>query len=159
MLGNFIEQSISPLMEKGVEATFVKPFSLQAVSTRLFKALEVRKHLKLRSFERFDVIYPVSYQHNGNQIKAEINNLGRGGMFVVVDRDYPEDQSIIEFKLTASDKKSVYVVTGTSLVRWVKKKLGDEDFTGFGVKFDQMNEQSLKALNFVINHLKVKDEE
>jgi len=26
MLGNFIEQSISPLMEKGVEATFVKPF-------------------------------------------------------------------------------------------------------------------------------------
>jgi CheY-like chemotaxis protein len=153
----FSDLSLEQAYNKGADAVFSKPFDRQALFDAVTRALMATDQRYARSDVRIDITLPVGLKliSKGITLSTKVQNLGRGGIFVYLEKDFPELGDTCEFHLEGAGDLKIKAI-GTGIVRWRRTQSEAGFASGCGIEFVQLEPGSLKQIFELINFLKTK---
>lgn len=150
----FADISVEEAYDKGAEAVFAKPFDRKMLMAAVERAIQPTEQKFGRRNERVDANIPITLKINGQEVESKALNLGRGGIFVALDKGLPEPQAELEFDVGAVPGFGGKI-SGRGVVRWVRKP-GGKDPPGFGMEFLQLDRESIGLVVQYLNLTKTK---
>ena len=126
----------------GADAIFGKPFDIDEI---IKKIVDLKRTFR----ERFQV--PVTISGPKVQIRLKLSgltessnanllNIGRGGMFISTEMTPPVGTTF-HFEIAFNDGHYSPLI-GSAVVRWVRTKKSDQNNSGFGAEFKELNDKS-----------------
>lgn len=154
----FSDLTLEEAYHKGANAVFAKPFDRKALMAAVLKALEDREKVwGTRSSERIPVDFKIEVKFKELDLtsEAKVLNIGRGGIFVALNDQFPAVDSVAEFKI-AFEAGQAPQIAGLGIVRWVRRHPGPGAPTGCGIEFTTLDDPSLKHVIQIIDAAKMK---
>jgi len=153
----FADITLEEAYDKGVDAIFSKPFDRKALMDAVLRAIQPADTRLLRRSSRVDtdLIVGLKFPKSGVDTQTTAKNIGRGGMFVVLEKVYPEIGEKVEFRLESLRTPAVKV-DGEGLVRWVRKAASGGYPAGCGIEFLGLEKDSLTQVIDLVNFLKTR---
>jgi CheY-like chemotaxis protein len=141
----------------GADAIFSKPFDRKELFGAVAHALLPIQQRFQRQTPRLDAEIPVGIQFLKSNFfeQARTLNLGKGGMFVVLNHQFPEILEPVAFNLNAG-ARSTDTVKGEGIVRWIRKESSEAFPAGCGVEFTNLDSSSVTLVIELIGKLKPK---
>jgi CheY-like chemotaxis protein len=150
----FADISLEEAYDKGAEAVFSKPFDRKVLMATVEQAIQPTEQNLGRRAGRIEVNLPVTLKIAGRTVQSSSLNIGRGGIFVALEKDLPSLQEEVEFEfgpLPGSDTKLI----GRGIVRWVRDP-GGKNPAGCGIEFLQLKPGSSGHVVEFLNAIKTK---
>ena len=154
----FADISLDEAYDKGADAVFSKPFDRKALLAAIMKAISTKEEVwGVRSAERYDIHLNVQLKcpDLGTARKTKILNIGRGGLFIALDENFPKLESKISFNLTINDTE-ISAIEGEGIVRWVRSIKTSDRPSGCGIEFQYLSDNSRKRVIALIEKVKSK---
>ena len=153
----FADVTIEEAYEYGAEALFSKPIDYPKLIQVVKEHLAPKEKMWTRSEERYEASINVDlkFENYENAISTKALNIGRGGMFIALDSNFPDVEDVINFKLEFNNG-SIHSIEGVGVVRWIRKKHNDKGASGAGIEFDSLTPESKETLLELINSIKTK---
>lgn len=141
----------------GAEAVFSKPFDRQALLAAVMKALEPPETRWARGDIRLDIpaAVGVKFPASGIEAQSTVQNFGRGGMFVVLTDNFPQEHEQVEFRLQLPCQPPIEV-KGFGTVRWVRRTATEELPSGCGIEFERLDSDGLQRFFALVHEVKMK---
>ena len=139
-----------------VDGIFFRPFDENVLMTAVFASLRRRSQSTRVSGARLSVDnVSVELMFKGAKAarKATLGNLGRGGMFLVIEDPLPREGDTFTFKIVAERGRQVKI-EGKGVVRWIRVQSLPGMPRGVGTQFSQVVGDSLRDLLDLIKNLK-----
>jgi len=152
----FADMTLEDAYDQGADAVFSKPFDRKALLGAVLKAISSdEEKWSARKFERIesDFSIDITCPDLGTSIKGRALNLGRGGMFVKLDKDFPAAGTKIFFQIKLEGGNS-NGISGQGLVRWSRIHASQDFPSGCGIEFEFLDDSIRKRLIEIINDLK-----
>lgn len=148
--------SIEEAYDRGADAVFSKPFKRKTLMGAVLKALsDYNQRWSCRKTTRVTLEHLIKVQFLENKAlpSGKILNLGRGGMFVVLDEQFPHVGDRVSFQF-AYDQGTLVKISGTGIVRWVRDTASENFPKGCGIEFESLDENDRKNVLNLINDIK-----
>lgn len=154
LITGFSDYSIEEAFDAGAEAVFTKPFELEKLVGSVYYALLPEKEKWIRKFERFSSDFKIELEVEslGQAISGQLLNIGRGGMFIALDKNFPEVEARIAFRVALSFSIPDFF-EGKGVCRWVRTNRETGFASGIGVEFSDLTETSLQKLSSLLKDL------
>lgn len=153
----FTEMSIEEAYNMGADAVFAKPFNRKALMEAADRALEPSDQKWNPRSQRVHLETSLSVQltdMKGAEL-GRVLNVGRGGIFVSVDGELPERDTLVRFKIAFQHHRP-HLIEGEGIVRWVRPKTDSGKIPGCGIEFVTLNSEGKKSVLELINAVKTK---
>jgi len=149
--------SLEEAYDLGVEAVFPKPVNFEALVEVVTHSLTPKKEVWKRKYERTEGCFNVelSLENSGKIGPSSTVNIGRGGMFLQINKFLPKIKEKVFFNIQFEDKDWP-PIEGEGLVRWVRENEDENLPKGIGVEFSHFSENSLDHVLNLVNSLKTK---
>lgn len=154
----FSDLPLEDAYDKGADAVFSKPFDRKALMEIVIRVTLSREgKWDNRSSERLSSEFKIELYlpELGVAIQGKVLNIGRGGMFVSLQNNFPKIKGKVEFCI-AFDHGMPKKIDGCGVVRWVRANGSDAKPSGCGIEFEHLSDQSRKQVIELINSLKTK---
>jgi CheY-like chemotaxis protein len=159
LLTGYADISLEEAYDLGADAVFPKPFdrpSLHAAVERALLPPDLRFKRKEIRVEA-DLKVGLKFHPGGIETTAKLSNLGRGGCFLELPKDFPKTGVHAEIFIRVENDHKRQLIEGTGLVRWVRLKPAEPGFpAGCGIEFTELNESCRSQVVELINYLKTK---
>ncbi len=133
-MSGFHDFSLQEAFAKGVDAVFHKPLALQALDEAVARIKAKTDRLwKMETQPAVDFKIDLPGRDLREAQASKAISLGRGGMFVAFDEDFPRTDSIVGFRFRAAGASAP--VVGVGKARWVRTEKKDLGSTGCGIEF------------------------
>lgn len=156
-----IELKIDRILDLGAEAVFRKPIDYDAIIEVIKNKLNDEQPENHRSFSRLPIELAIALDMKSHRKRTKLTseNIGRGGVFVRCDSD--EELPMVDEEISLSityvgDSDSMEEISGTGVVRWIRKLEIDGLPKGFGIQFLEFSGVSKTRLNELLNSLVTK---
>jgi CheY-like chemotaxis protein/Tfp pilus assembly protein PilZ len=156
LVSGYTDLSTEDAHDKGAEALFSKPFDLSTVMEAVQRLLTPRGERWSKAAERVDVDLTVSltFESLPDAIEAKVLSLGRGGMFVSLQKgQYPNVAEAAQFKIQF-DGTEASTLEGAGIVRWVRTNGTAEFVEGVGIEFTYLGEKEREQVIALVNSAK-----
>lgn len=153
----FADVTIEEAYEKGAEALFSKPIDFAKLIQVVKEHLVPKEDMWSRVEDRYDIILDVTltFENYENAVSTKALNIGRGGMFIALESNFPEVEDVINFTINFNNGP-IITLEGVGTTRWVRKCSNDKGPSGAGVEFLKLTPESKKALLELINSIKTR---
>jgi CheY-like chemotaxis protein len=154
LLSGFSLLPLEDAMNEGAEGIFGKPFELDEICEAVVQMMTLKEerwakertdtkslpslHVKLPSFK--------------DAIAAKRFNLGNGGMFIGLEKDLPNPDTDLNFKIEF-DEPNTPSIEGTGRVRWVRKQNTGGQRAGCGIEFTYLKDNCRTKVVHLIQNL------
>lgn len=138
------------------EGVFFRPFDEHALMSALFQALKRRSQSTRVSGARLsvdNVTVELLFQGAKAPRRAMIGNLGRGGMFLMMDDPLPREGDAFTFRIDTERGRHVRI-EGRGVVRWIRAAALEGLPRGVGTQFTAVSGDNLRDLQDLIKNLK-----
>lgn len=152
----FSEVPVEEIYDMGVEAIISKPFRLDHLVATLEIAM-VTPRVVWRGEPRVVSIRNITltYKSQADVVSARTFNMGKGGMFVQLNKTLPLINEKVNFRFEYDvESETPKVLTGEMIVRWVRKEPSDTAPTGFGAEFVGMTQEGLDEISVLAGLVK-----
>jgi len=141
----------------GADAVFSKPFDRKELFDTVAQALLPLEERLLRKAPHLSLQLPVGLNFLKSKFLQQTTtiNLGRGGMFVALQGQFPEALEEVEFMLKAHPPLN-FDLMGSGSVRWVRRKTTEDLPAGCGIAFEKLDPASIREVMDLTNCLKHK---
>lgn len=141
----FSDVELDDVYSLGAAAIVSKPWKLEDLLEKVSRLLTTPALRWKRKSERIATNMTVLIKCRGfpEGISAGLINLGRGGMFVVMDREPPQFGENVQFSFSTPAGATV---AGAGAVRWVRKEKSEGLLAGFGLEFLEISDDQLAVL-------------
>lgn len=142
----------------GVEAVFIKPIDPDLLVDCIWRALSPPDERWKRRGDRTDAAHRVEVKLDcvpGTQ-KLNLVNIGRGGMFVALESDFPAVGATVHLKILFLDAGELKVIEGSGTTRWIRALANDHGPAGAGIEFTELTAESVPKVVLLINALKTR---
>jgi CheY-like chemotaxis protein len=146
--------SIEDTFDQGAEAVFYGSMSPEFFGLALQRHLSERTYFSGRQFSREPFRKDVKL--NAPFGSGTIINIGRGGMFVSAQEDFPKAGATVEFSFEykLEETSSMAKIEGTGVIRWVRERgRSAHEPAGYGIEFVSLSEESRGDLFRILNSL------
>jgi CheY-like chemotaxis protein len=139
LVTGFADISTEEILNKGAEALLSKPFDQKALQETVLRLLTPPEEKWARAAERVDVELKVEVKFNNlaQSIEAKIVNVGRGGLFMSFQENFPNVSDAASFKILFENGPGI---EGSGIVRWVRTKDTPQFPSGCGIEFTYLGE-------------------
>lgn len=139
--------SANEAIHLGFSAHFRQAHPTQALAEAVTRSLRFVEERKKKKVERVAIAgrAELCFGEPPTRVRAPILNLSRGGIFVSIDRDFPNPSSTVAYELFLSDEETP-VVRGNAFVRWVRENPGSGQMPGVGLEFNDLPADALAAI-------------
>ncbi len=151
LITGFSDLTPESAYEKGAEAIFSKPFSLDELLASVHRALLPSKERWGGPFVQApsDFEIELKFESMTVAVKARVLSVGRGGMFLEFEGTPPTVGRRVVFRIRASDSAGV-AFEGLGVCRWFRRAGTPDLPEGIGVEFLALPEPSLtRFLDFL----------
>lgn len=152
----FADVTIEDAFDMGAEAVFAKPFDRKVLLETVILALSPKdERWKARPW-RGETLLPMEITLEGFEAAraAQLVNIGRGGIFVAMNKDIPPVGKNVFFKIQFQEGH-ILSIEGQGVVRWVRSNAGNFP-PGCGIEFVGLTPQAQSQVAELINFLKTK---
>jgi len=156
-LTGFADITLEQAYDKGAEALFAKPFDIKQILSTIERALSPKEDRWQRRSDRHETEINIELKFPGfdEARKAKVLNIGRGGIFVSLDKDFPKVTDSVSFKIEFSEGL-ISMIEGTGVVKWARIQATDALSAGCGIEFVELSNGTRLKVIEVINFLKTK---
>lgn len=153
----FADITLEEAFDRGADAVFSKPFDRKVLMETVSRAIQPMTERFQRKEVRVDVEIPVGLSFGGGvaMISTKMTNLGRGGMFVVLDKEFPKIGEPVEFRIEASIK-GIFEIVGSGVVRWIREREIEGAPSGCGIEITNLDPTCLSRVVELVNYLKTR---
>jgi CheY-like chemotaxis protein len=149
------EISANEAIHVGFSAHFRQPYPTSALAEAVSRSLRFVEERKKKKVERVAVAgqAELSFGEPPLRLRAPVLNLSRGGIFVSIDRDFPQPETLVAYELFLADD-SKPALSGNALVRWVRDNPRGGQMPGVGLEFHDL---PASALALIEEHMRRAD--
>lgn len=153
----FADMTLEEAYHKGADAVFSKPFDRKALFAAVEKAVTPKEEQWKPRSPGIDVNFKLELQFPElkTAMASKVLNIGRGGMFVALDKNFPNIDACAFFKIIFS-KNIPASIEGNGLVRWVRPQVIENHRAGCGIEFIDLDKNSRKQVIELTNSLRTK---
>jgi CheY-like chemotaxis protein len=153
----FADITIEEAYDRGADAVFAKPFDRKILMEAVLRAIQSPSEQLLRKGSRVeaDLLIGAKFTKSNLVVQTRARNIGRGGIFVALDNEFPAVQEEVEFNLESS-LEPIIQIKGTGIVRWVRRTPSAELPPGCGIEFTAMDAESISKVVRLVNFLKTR---
>lgn len=157
LFSGYSELSKEDAYHLGADALFGKPFDPQELVEQVAVSLLPAQEKFVRLSERFPVDYIVemSFSDISLPLRTKAINLGRGGMFITMENEFPSFGDNIYFRLLIETPKP-HLFEGVGKCKWIRKEATKQLSSGIGIEFVSLSKESLRILQEILNSLGTK---
>lgn len=157
LISGFSDISPEDAYERGAEALFIKPFSLETLVESVYLALLPERERWLRNFEYSpdDFNVEIGAESLVEAIKKRTVNIGRGGLFIPLDNPPNKVNKRVTFSIKTSSTGAT-AFEGVGICRWLRT---NDEFglpQGMGIEVCKLTPNSINAFVDLIEELKPK---
>lgn len=157
MLTGANDGDLSPdeIYELGAEAVFLKPFNRKELYDSVAYSLLPYDDRFQRQAPRMPIESAVGVKFLKSNFSSQEKtlNLGRGGMFVALQGQFPVNGEEVEFHLKAVTEP-IFELTGRGVVRWVRREEAEDIPSGCGIEFTNLDPSSKARLVEITSQIK-----
>lgn len=158
LITGFTDMPLDEAYDRGADAVFSKPFDRKALFDAVVGALTPAEERFSRRDCRVELSVPIGIKcvKSNLHFSSSILNIGRGGMFITLDKSFPAELEAVEFKLEVPAHPTV-PVEGQGVVRWLRRQeTADKLPVGCGIEFNCLGLESMKAFFELIKRHRTK---
>lgn len=154
----FADMTLEEAYHKGADAVFMKPFDRK----ELFEAVNKQVLPKGERWQQRDVRinteFEIQFQFEGlkTAIAAKVMNIGRGGMFVAFQGQFPSVGKDAAFSIEFKQSGPPHKIQGHGIVRWVRYDSVQGRPSGCGIEFQHIDDKDRDELVTFIESLRTK---
>lgn len=155
LVTGYADLDLDQAYDMGADAVFAKPFDRKSLINAVARLTMPRPESWAQRPERVSVnekielkAQELSLANTGNVL-----NIGRGGMFVAIEKKFPLVGSIMQFQVTFQDP-ALSPLEGLGIVRWVRPKNQGNLRAGFGLEFQTLDARSSETLTKFLDSMK-----
>ena len=143
--------------EKGAEAVFSKPFDRKELFEAVMLALLPKDERLQRASARVHMELPsgINFLTSNFFVQTPTLNIGRGGMFLVLQKQFPIIGEPVEFQIETSPVQPLKI-KGSGVVRWIRREHSEDQPSGCGIEFVDLDPQSRIEIFELIGKFKTK---
>lgn len=149
---------IDEAYDRGAEFIFSKPFDRKALHAAVERAVTPRDERWLPDVENVPVAFSIelTFPKLKAAIQAKGVSVGRGGLFVALDKDFPAVTDTAGFKIRLPEDPEIRDIVGKGVIRWVRKESSSQLPTGCGIEITHLEDSSRAAFLKLVEHLKLR---
>ncbi len=154
----FSDMSHEEAYNRGADAVFSKPFDQKNLFEAVLKIIGDRESVwNSRKSERLPCEFNFHLQLPGigTAIEGRILNIGRGGVFVKLEGPLPSVGTLVSFDIHF-ESGTLSSISGTGIVRWIRKDHTPSMPSGFGVEFETLSDTSRQQVIELIQSMNTK---
>lgn len=138
--------SATEATHRGFSSYFLEKQPTPELMQAVVRSLAFVEERKRKKVERISVAAQVelSFGEPPAKVNAPVLNLSRGGLFLSLDRAFPQPMSMVDFRLSLGVDREV---SGKALVRWVRDRAGNGHFPGVGIEFTEITEEGKRLIS------------
>jgi len=140
--------------ERGAEAFFAKPFSIDDMLGRIRKALsspraKIRRHPRVEARLDVEMYFP---EVREMPIAGLAMNISKSGFYIESDTFIPDPHTPLRFSIKAPEGPAI---EGLGIVRWARMEPTSDGACGFGVEFCKIAGDGAEKLERLLRLLRV----
>ena len=157
LLSGFSDISEPEVFAEGAEGVFSKPPNMEMLERAIEKLFLPRRERWTRQHEKYEIglNLNLSFPDLEEAFEENLLNIGRGGMFIQMERDFPTKGDCIHFHFTFENEVDS-PLKGDAIVRWVRETASQSLLPGIGVEFLNISDQSIQTLLSLVGDAKSK---
>ena len=143
------DSGMDEIFALGADAVFLKPWDCDQLSNKIKSLLQIPRDrwTPRQRMETNNNIVQLKCASFDSGLIAKIINVGRGGMFIAMDDQFPALGGKISFSFDNA------TIVGNAIVRWVRRKSSSGLPSGIGVEFIELNEEQITAILALIKKM------
>ncbi len=149
---------IEEAYDRGAEFIFSKPFDRKALHQAVEKAVQPREERWMPDVKNVPIVFSIelNFSRLDTAIKAHGVSIGRGGLFVALDKNFPTVTETVRFKIQLSQDPNLRDINGSGIIRWVRKESIGPLPAGCGIEITFLEDSSREPFLHLIDQLRLR---
>ncbi len=154
LVTGFADISTEEAYDRGAEALFSKPFDRKSVEENIHRLLTPPAERWSQARDQLSIELQIKLQCPDlpSAIKTRAISIGRGGMFLKLEDQFPNISDEVAFNIITDDNQ----LKGAGIVRWVRSNSSNEAGSGCGIEFSYLAESARKQILEILEASKIK---
>jgi|JI10StandDraft_1071094.scaffolds.fasta_scaffold313242_3 CheY-like chemotaxis protein len=143
--------------QMGADAIFEKPFNRKVLMDTVLRSALSKQEAWAKREDRAnaEAKIEIQFSEDSPMLHAKLLNIGRGGAFILLSKEFPDVGSRVGFKMNFA-QPPFFKIEGTGIVRWVRKEQSEKLPAGCGVEFVELEDSCRDAILKFLDQIKTK---